>query len=188
MKSKNFYSKWKKALSYILSVEVKSIGHCVRDMILWCLPNNWCTDRFLRPLVLKLFGMQCGSRTTIGKGQYYGSLGNIKIGERVMVNRNVLFHAGDKISIGNSVGIGFNVSFITGDHEVGPAEHRCGRLVRKNITIEDGVWIAARAFIGPGVTIGAGSVVSAGAVVMRSMPPNSLIAGNPARVIRKLQE
>ena len=58
----------------------------------------------------------------------------------------------------------------------------------KDIVVEDGVWIGTRALICPGVTIGAGSVVAAGAVVIRSVPPNSLIAGVPAKVVRKLED
>jgi acetyltransferase-like isoleucine patch superfamily enzyme len=50
------------------------------------------------------------------------------------------------------------------------------------ITIEEKCWIAATAFIGPGVTIGKGSVVAAGSVVMRDAPPNSFVRGNPAEV------
>ena len=63
---------------------------------------------------------------------------------------------------------------------------RCGETKAKPITIGDGCWIGASSFIGPGVTVGSGSIVSAEAVVLRSMPPNSMIGGNPARVIKKL--
>ena len=57
-------------------------------------------------------------------------------------------------------------------------------LVRSGITIGNGAWVAAEAFIEPGVTIGDGSVVGARAVVMKDVAPNVVVAGNPARVIR----
>jgi acetyltransferase-like isoleucine patch superfamily enzyme len=54
------------------------------------------------------------------------------------------------------------------------------------VVIEDGVWIAARAIILKGVTIGRGSVVGAGAVVTADVPPRTVVAGNPAKVIKNI--
>jgi len=54
--------------------------------------------------------------------------------------------------------------------------------VTRPITIHDGSWVAAAAFVGPGVTIGTGVVVTAGAVVMKDVPANSMVRGNPAEV------
>ena len=56
------------------------------------------------------------------------------------------------------------------------------------ITIEDNCWIAANVTIIGGVTIGTGSVIGAGSVVTKDIPPNSLAAGNPCRVIRQITE
>jgi acetyltransferase-like isoleucine patch superfamily enzyme len=56
----------------------------------------------------------------------------------------------------------------------------------KPIAIEDKVWIGERAIIMPGVTIGQGSIVASGAVVMMDVPPNTMVAGNPARQLRRL--
>ena len=58
----------------------------------------------------------------------------------------------------------------------------------KPVTIEDNVWIGKRAIIMPGVTIGQGSIVAGGAVVMVTVPPNTIVAGNPARLLKKLAE
>jgi maltose O-acetyltransferase len=54
------------------------------------------------------------------------------------------------------------------------------------VTIEDNVWIGSRVIILKGVTLGAGCVVGAGSVVTRSVPPRTVVAGNPARSIRTL--
>ena len=57
-------------------------------------------------------------------------------------------------------------------------------LLRKNIIIEDDVWIGAGAFIGPGVRIGGGAVIGARSVVFKDVPPWQVVGGNPARVIK----
>jgi putative colanic acid biosynthesis acetyltransferase WcaF len=58
-------------------------------------------------------------------------------------------------------------------------------LVRSPVTIGSGVWICAGAFIGPGVTIGDNSIVGARAVVVKDVPPGVIVAGNPARIVKK---
>lgn len=173
---------------YVMKVQLVSMAHCIRDLIFCCLSTEWCTSRYIRPFMARLFGMKCGCGSTLRKGFCSGSFRNIKIGNNTFINSQVFFHTGARITIGDNVAVGFQVSFITGNHEIGPPDCRCGALVSKDIVVEDGVWIGTRALICPGVTIGAGSVVAAGAVVIRSVPPNSLIAGVPAKVVRKLEE
>jgi acetyltransferase-like isoleucine patch superfamily enzyme len=81
--------------------------------------------------------------------------------------------------------IGPNVSLITSSHPIEPSERRAF-VIAKPIAIERNVWIAAGATIIGGVTVGENSVVAAGAVVTRDVPPNTLVGGNPARVIRSI--
>jgi len=82
--------------------------------------------------------------------------------------------------------VGHGVTFITSDHETGTLSRRAGELKVLPIIVEDGVWIAANVTLLPGVTVGRGAVVAAGAVVTKDVPPNSLVAGIPAKVIRLL--
>ncbi|RKY12096.1 MAG: acyltransferase [Planctomycetota bacterium] len=173
---------------YIINKELTYMGRWLRNLLFYCLPADWFCDKCLRPFLLRLFGAKCGHAVVLKKGFFHGSLRNIKIGNRTWVNSLVFFDATGKIVIGDKVSIGFQASLITSTHEIGPPDCRCGDVCSEDIVIENGVWIGSCATIGPGVTIGAGSIVSAGAVVMRSMPPNRLIAGSPARVIRKLEE
>jgi acetyltransferase-like isoleucine patch superfamily enzyme len=81
--------------------------------------------------------------------------------------------------------IAHKVNLITAGHPVEPDQRRA-YLTAEPITIETNVWIGAAATILPGVNVGAGSVVGAGAVVTHDVPPATLVAGVPARVIRDL--
>ena len=83
--------------------------------------------------------------------------------------------------------IGPNVSIITSSHPVEPSRRRAFTVARP-IVIERNVWIAAGATIIGGVTVGQNSVVAAGSVVTRNVPPNTLVGGNPARVIRRIAD
>ncbi|NTX32447.1 sugar O-acetyltransferase [Burkholderia pyrrocinia] len=111
----------------------------------------------------------------------------MKIGRNVFVNQNCTFYDLGGLAIGDDVMIGPNVSLITSGHPVEPSRRR-DFVVAKPIAIERNVWIGAGATIIGGVTVGENSVVAAGAVVTKDVPPNTLVGGNPATVIRSIAE
>ena len=91
------------------------------------------------------------------------------------------------VDIADLVMIGPNVNIITAGHALAPSERR-SYIEAKPILIEKNVWIATGATILGGVTVGENSVVGAGAVVTKDVPPNSFVAGVPAKIIRSLEE
>src|SRR5690606_21616381 len=94
-----------------------------------------------------------------------------------------------RIQIGNHVRIAPHVMMIAGNHVFRDTTRPITTqgLEHAPIVVEDDVWIAGRVTITAGVTIGRGSVIAAGAVVTRDIPPFSVAAGVPARVIRSRQ-
>ena len=151
------------------------------------LPSCYISDGFLRAAIARFFGAKIGKRSVIKKPIYMSIPHNIAIGDDTRMAEDTYFDSLDKITLGNNVTLGPHILFITGNHEQGPHKNRCGSTYSQPISIEDGCWIAAGVLIGPGVTIGAGSIVCAGSVVLRSMPPDRMIAGNPARAIQILK-
>ena len=109
----------------------------------------------------------------------------IRVGRNVFVNQNCTFYDLGGLDIADDVMIGPNVSIITSGHPIEPSQRRAF-VIAKPIVIERNVWIAAGATIIGGVTVGENSVVAAGSVVTKDVPANSLVAGNPARVIRSI--
>ena len=112
---------------------------------------------------------------------------DISIGRNVFVNQNCTFYDLGGLDIADDVMIGPNVSIITSGHPVEPSRRRAFTIA-KPIVIERNVWIAAGATIIGGVTVGENSVVAAGSVVTKNVPPNTLVGGNPARVIRSIAD
>jgi maltose O-acetyltransferase len=100
-----------------------------------------------------------------------------------MVGPRVTFGLDAEITIGRNVSIGPYATFYTATHAIGYGSRRMQlAVVARPIVVEDGVWVGMGSLILPGVTLGRGSVVAAGAVVTESVPPNCLVAGNPATV------
>lgn len=110
---------------------------------------------------------------------------NIRIGRKVIINQGCTVYDMGGVEIADLVMIGPNVSLITASHPLDPAERRAFIEVRP-IAIGRNVWIAAGATVLGGVSIGENAVVGAGAVVTRDVPPNTFVAGVPARVVREL--
>jgi len=111
----------------------------------------------------------------------------IRIGENSFIGHYCnLRTGGGFIDIGRDVLLGQFVSLIASGHGI-----RAGVLIRiqepsarMGIRIGDGAWIGVNAVVLPGVTVGAGAVVGAAAVVTHDVPPNAIVAGNPARILR----
>ena len=113
------------------------------------------------------------------------------IGDNTGIGHACAFTVGKMISIGSHCRIAEGVFiFDSPGHPADPAARLAGLPpiadeVRP-VTIEDNVWLGTRSIVMPGVTIGQGSIVVAGAVVMSDVPPYTVVAGNPARQIRRL--
>jgi len=107
------------------------------------------------------------------------------VGRNVFINQNCTFYDLGGLDIGDDVMIGPNVSIITTGHPIEPSQRR-SITIGKPIVIERNVWIAAGATIIGGVTVGANSVIAAGSVVTKDVPSNTVVGGNPARIIRSI--
>jgi acetyltransferase-like isoleucine patch superfamily enzyme len=110
---------------------------------------------------------------------------DIRVGRNVFINQNCTMYDLGGIDIGDDVMIGPNVSIITSSHPIEPSQRRA-HVIAKPIVIERNVWIAAGVTIIGGVTVGENSVVAAGSVVTKDVQRNTLVGGNPARVIRSI--
>ena len=113
----------------------------------------------------------------------YGA--NIECGDNVYFNMNCVILDGMKVKIGSHVLFGPGVQVYTATHPLDWQQRRKEEY-SKAITIGDDCWIGGGAIICPGVTIGNRVVVAAGAVVTKDIPDDTLVGGNPAKVIRKL--
>ncbi len=113
---------------------------------------------------------------------------NIEIGENFYSNVNLVILDGAKVTIGSNVFIAPNVGLYTAGHPMDVERRNQGLEYAWPIIIGDNVWIGAGVSILPGVRIGRGSVIGAGSIVRHDVPESTLVAGNPARVIRQITE
>jgi len=114
----------------------------------------------------------------------YGT--NIYLGEKVYFNFDCVILDVCEVRIGNYVFIAPGVHIYTATHPL-EANLRRTQEFGKPVTIGSDVWIGGKAIICPGVTIGDRSVIGAGSVVTKDVPVGVVVAGNPARVIRKIE-
>lgn len=153
---------------------------------------NKILKKIKRSHVIKQIG-KSGKNLVIGDN-VHGNLSNVSIGDSTYLGDNVFFNCLlANVIIGSFVIVADDVLFITGNHRFDIVGKRICEISNeekkpeddKNIIIQDDVWIGSRSIILKGVTIGEGAIVGAGSVVTKDVPPYTIVAGNPARPIKK---
>lgn len=138
-------------------------------------------SRKLRLFVLKKILPHYGNETNFLRNVELRNVGNIFIGNNSVVNARVLLDGrGGPLRIGNNVDIAQETNIWTLGHDPHGDYHEAKG---GGVIIEDYVWIASRVTVLPNLTIGKGSVVASNSVVTKDVPPMSIVAGNPARII-----
>ena len=120
---------------------------------------------------------------------FYCDYGNhIKVGKNFFANYNCTFLDVAAITFGDNCLLGPNVSIYTAGHPVHPHSRNSRYEYGIAVTVGNDVWLGGCTVICPGVTIGDGCVIGAGSVVTKDIPPYSIAAGNPCRVIRTITD
>ncbi|KAL0480824.1 acetyltransferase [Acrasis kona] len=139
---------------------------------------------YVRKQVSEITGNQLHDSTTIFP-PFYTNFGRFtQFGRNVFINHACSFLDLGGITIEDDVMIGPKVNLITENHSLNPSERRS--LITSPIVLKRNSWIGAAATILPGVTVGENAVVAAGALVNRDVPPNTVVAGVPAKVVKNL--
>ena len=149
---------------------------------------NGTEDASERQAILRRLLGEIGQESIVEPPFYcpYGQ--NIHIGDHVYLNVLCTILDCNTVRIGHHVMIGPSVQIYTAAHALEAEARIQGWEVAKPILIDDNVWVGGGAILLPGVTIGRNAVVGAGAVVSRNVPANTVVAGNPARVIREIEQ
>ena len=160
------------------------VGRLVWLMV-WTLCSRWMPyfiGNKWRVCLLSIFGLRHSRHISVYPSAKVWAPWNVEMGSYVAIDDNVNLYSASKITIGTKVAISREAFICTASHDITKPNRP---LVTAPITICDGVWIGARAIILPGVTIGEGAVVAAGAVVTKDVEPFTVVAGNPAKFIKK---
>jgi putative colanic acid biosynthesis acetyltransferase WcaF len=106
----------------------------------------------------------------------------MELGDYVCLGDGVDFYCVSPIKLGSKVAISQRSFLCTASHDISLLTRP---LIHKSIHIQDHVWVCAQAFVGPGITVGEGAIIGACAVVTKDVEPWTVVAGNPARVIKQ---
>lgn len=149
--------------------------------------NSFPEELEQRRQILKQLLGACGENVVIEPPFYcdYGS--NILLGDGVYFNFNCVVLDVCRVVIGDRTMFGPNVQIYTATHPIDAASRASGLEIGKPITIGADVWVGGSAIINPGISIGDRSVIGAGSVVVKDIPAGVFAAGNPCRVLRKLE-
>jgi putative colanic acid biosynthesis acetyltransferase WcaF len=136
----------------------------------------------LRRMLLRMFGAKLTQTSKIKSTARVTHPWLLTMRENSFIGDNCEIYNLGPITIGHHTVISQNSHLCAGSHDYTKSNLP---LLRSSITIGNGVWICADAFIGPDVTIGDNVIVGARAVVTRDVPPGVIVAGNPAKIIRE---
>lgn len=181
-------SKYKQENGYVYSAKDEAIFNIVKDTVHYVeilnkLSNSEIQRRrdFLRTFVAKL-----DEGAMINSPFYMEFANHLEMGVNSFINYDCIMLNNAMVKLGDNVLVGPKVSFYTAMHPIDAKQREQWLVYAKPITVEDNVWIGGSVTILGGVTIGKNAIVGAGAVVTKDVEPNTIVVGNPARVLRKI--
>ncbi|MGP1346950.1 MAG: hypothetical protein ACTS3F_09845 [Phycisphaerales bacterium] len=140
--------------------------------------HNWYA---LRAAMLRLFGAKIGHPVRLRPTVRIEQPWNLTMGDNSSAGDHAILYCLGKVNIGRNVSISQYAHLCAGSHDY---RYRNLPLTRPPIHIEDDAWIAADAFVGPGVTVREGTIIGARATVLRSTNPWTIYLGNPAQPVK----
>ena len=147
----------------------------------------------LRAVFVRLLGGGVGCRTIIHGVKfiniYRGRFSNFQAGDDVFIGSDCLFDLADKVTVNDQVTLAERVTVLTHTN-VGYKDHPLQKhfpSFRKPVVFERGCFVGANVTVLPGVTVGKQAFVGAGSVVSHSVPAGTVVAGAPAKVVRKIK-
>ena len=143
--------------------------------------------RWLRAGTLHLANPRISPRSHIERHVYIGGGNRIAVGERSSLGKRFRVYGTD-LTVGRDVMIANDVMILGGGHKFDDLSRPMveqGSIGITSLDIADNVWIGARvSILAKNIRIGSGAIVGTGAVVVRDVPENAIVGGNPARIIR----
>ncbi|MCD8274126.1 MAG: sugar O-acetyltransferase [Alistipes sp.] len=139
----------------------------------------------VRRILGKIIGQEVDESVTLLPPFYVDYGKHIEIGKGCFIQQCCTFFGRGGITLGENVLVGPKVNIITINHDPDP-ENRSATYGRP-VVIGDNVWIGINSTILPGVSIGCGAIIGANSVVTKDVPPMTVVAGNPARIIKTLK-
>lgn len=144
-----------------------------------CTFHNWYG---LRNALLRMFGAKVGSPVRIRPTVLIEQPWNLSIGDNSSIGDRAIVYCLGPVTIGKHVSVSQGAHLCAGTHDYRQADMP---LLRPPIVVEDMAWVAADAFVGPGVTVGEGAILGARGVATKNLEAWSIYSGNPAQRVRE---
>lgn len=141
----------------------------------------WPMPSAVRVFWLRRFGAKIGNGVVIRSKVNLTFPWRLTVGDHVWLGEDVMILNLAPVTIESNVCVSQRAFLCTGSHDYRRDDFA---LIVRPIVLRSGCWVAAQAFVGPGVEIGSGAVLAAGSVTFKDIPADSLAQGNPAQVVK----